>query len=51
MLKRAMAFLIMQIPKVPPPRPPCESNTKIPKFDGNKTYRCSDTGAYFWRAK
>ena len=28
------------------PRPPCESNTKVPKFDGKNTYRCSDKGAY-----
>ena len=25
-----------------PPPPPCESNTKIPKFDGKNTYCCSD---------
>ena len=28
------------------PPPPCESNTKAPKFDGNNTYRSSDKGAY-----
>ena len=27
-----------------PPPPPCESNTKVPKFDGNNTYRSFDTG-------
>ena len=27
----------------PPPPPPCESNTKVPKFDGNDT-SCSDKG-------
>ena len=27
------------------PRPlPCESNTKVPKFDGNNTDCCSDWG-------
>ena len=27
-----------------PPPPPCKSNTKIPKFDGNITSCCSDKG-------
>ena len=26
-----------------PPHPPCEGNTKVPKFDGNNTSCCSDT--------
>ena len=34
------------------PAPPnCESNTKVPKFDGNNTYCCSDTRGEVIRAK
>ena len=29
---------------VAPPPPPRESNTKVPKFDGNNTSHCPDTG-------
>ena len=29
---------------MPPAPPPCESNTKVPKFDGHNTDRCSDRG-------
>ena len=36
---------------VPSPPPSCESNTEIPKFDGNNTCRCSDKRAYLERAK
>ena len=35
-----MAFVVL--PSVP--LPPCKSNTKVPKFDGNSTSRCSDKG-------
>ena len=32
----------LQPPLVPPP--PCERNTKVPKFDGNNIHCCSDKG-------
>ena len=34
-----------------PPPPPCESNTKVPKFDGNNTCRCSHKRGTLYRAK
>ena len=32
----------MKIKESPWTPPPCESNTKVQKFDGNNTHRCSD---------
>ena len=31
------------------PTPLCESNTKVPKFNGNNTDRCSDRGGGGWK--
>ena len=33
------------------PRPPCFSNTKVPKLGGNNTYCCSDEGVLCARGK
>ena len=39
------------VDKLVPPPPPCESNTKVPKFDRNNTHCCSNKGVVCTRCE